>query len=202
MANNNSTLNMIASALVVDGLNNAMSQATKKTAAEIKKTQEFKDARKQATVDSMIWKTQLKAIKDANTGASDEDIENAAMSMGYNKPETETETVERLQQEFLNASKGDKAAEYAGQLMEANAAMGFVNGFENALANIDTAIQTPTPSYTTRTYYTGREQYEAHRAITRNNIENKRGASCAERIDSNMNAFSEHLEIFARKFKR
>lgn len=195
---NNSTLNMIASALVVDGLNNAMSQATKKTAAEIKKTQEFKDARKQATVDSMIWKTQLKAIKDANTGASDEDIENAAMAMGYNKPETETETVERLQQEFLNASKDDKAAEYAGQLMEANAAMGFVNGFENALAN----TPAPMPEPSQRVYYTARDQYEDHRAITLANRANKRGASAMERFDSNMNAFSEHLEVFARKFKR
>lgn len=61
----------------------------------------------------------------------------------------------------------------------------------------------PMPSTApSRTYYTAREQYESHRDITLRNSSAKRGASAAERLDCNLNAFSEHLEIFARKFKR
>ena len=62
--------------------------------------------------------------------------------------------------------------------------------------------QNPMPSCKPRSYYTAREQYESHRDITLRNSNNKRGASAAERLDCNLNAFSEHLEIFARKFKR
>ena len=78
-----------ASALVLNGMNTAMAQASKKTKAEIKKTEEFKQARKDAKTDAMIWATQIKAIKDANQTASDEDVEAAAMAMGYAKAETE-----------------------------------------------------------------------------------------------------------------
>lgn len=60
----------------------------------------------------------------------------------------------------------------------------------------------PMPSARPRTYYTAREQYESHRDITLRNSSAKRGASAAERLDCNLNAFSEHLEVFARKFKR
>lgn len=60
----------------------------------------------------------------------------------------------------------------------------------------------PMPSAKPRTYYTAREQYESHRDITLRNSSAKRGASAAERLDCNMNAFSEHLEVFARKFRR
>lgn len=70
------------------------------------------------------------------------------------------------------------------------------------LGNTFTSQQTPPSTAPSRTYYTAREQYEDHRAITLANRDNKRGASAAERLDCNLNAFSEHLEIFARKFKR
>lgn len=196
MANNNTFLNTIASAMIVNGINQAKSTCTKKTQAEVKKTDAFKEARKQARVDSMIWATQIKAVKDANPGAADEDIENAVLSMGYNKPETENETIERLQAVFLNDDQQAKVAEYADQIA------GMSDTLDSVANYNDAAIQTPTPSYTTRTYYTAREQYESHRDITLRNSSAKRGASAAERLDCNLNAFSEHLEIFARKFKR
>lgn len=195
MTNNNTFLNTIASAMIVNGINQAKSTATKKTQADVKKTEAFKEARKQARVDSMIWATQIKAVKDANPGAADEDVENAVLSMGYNKAETEAETIERLQAEFLNADQQAKVAEYADQIAGMSDTL-------SSVANYNDAIQTPPSTAPSRTYYTAREQYEDHRQITRNNIENKRGASAMERFDSNMNAFSEHLEVFARKFRR
>ena len=184
-----------ASALVLNGMNTAMAQATKKTKAEIKKTEEFKQARKDAKTDAMIWATQIKAIKDANPTAVDEDVEAAAMAMGYAKAETEDETVERLQAYFLRQEKDRLAGEYGENLAMVRA------GIREA-DNFDTTIPTPAPSTPSRTYYTAREQYESHRDITLANRANKRGASAAERFDSNMNAFSEHLEVFARKFRR
>lgn len=196
MANNNTFLNTIASAMIVNGINQAKSTCTKKTQAEVKKTDAFKEARKQARVDGMIWATQIKAVKDANPGAADEDIENAVLSMGYNKPETEAETVERLQASFLNDDQQAKVAEYADQIAGMSDTLGSVANYNDA------AIQTPTPSYTTRTYYSNRDQYEAHRAITRENFEAKKGASFEERCDLNKNAFSQHLDIIARKFRR
>ena len=105
-----------ASALVLNGMNTAMAQASKKTKAEIKKTEEFKQARKDAKTDAMIWATQIKAIKDANQTASDEDVEAAAMAMGYAKAETEDETIERLQEYFLRLEKDRLAGEYGENL--------------------------------------------------------------------------------------
>lgn len=195
MANNNTFLNTIASAMIVNGINQAKSTCTKKTQAEVKKTEAFKEARKQARVDSMIWATQIKAVKDANPGAADEDVENAVLSMGYNKPETEAETVERLQASFLNDDQQAKVAEYADQIVGMSDTL-------SSVANYNDAIQTPATTTPARNYYTARDQYEDHRAITLANRANKRGASAMERFDSNMNAFSEHLEVFARKFKR
>lgn len=197
MTNNNTFLNTIASAMIVNGINQAKSTVSKKTQADVKKTDAFKEARKQATIDSMIWKTQLKAIKDANPTASDEDIENAAMAMGYNKPETEAETVERLQAEFLNEDQQAKIAEYADQIAGMSDTLSSVANYNDAAT-----IQTPPSTAPSRAYYTAREQYESHRDITLRNRDNKRGTSAAERLDCNLNAFSEHLEIFARKFKR
>lgn len=187
-----------ASALVLNGMNTAMATATKKTKAEIKKTEEFQQARKDAKTDAMIWATQIKAIKDANQNASDEDVEAAAMAMGYAKAETEEETIERLQEYFLRQEKDRLAGEYGENLAMVRAGI-------RAADDFDTVIQTPatTPATTSgRVYYTARDQYEDHRAITLANRANKRGASAAERLDCNLNAFSEHLEIFARKFRR
>lgn len=185
-----------ASALILNGMNTAMAGATKKTKAEVKKTEEFKQARKDAKTDAMIWATQIKAIKDANQNASDEDVEAAAMAMGYAKAETEDETVERLQEYFLRQEKDRLAGEYGENLAMVR------NGIR-AADDFDVAMQTAPPSTApSRTYYTAREQYESHRDITLANRANKRGASAAERLDCNLNAFSEHLEVFARKFKR
>ena len=184
-----------ASALVLNGMNTAMAQASKKTKAEIKKTEEFKQARKDAKTDAMIWATQIKAIKDANQNASDEDVEAAAMAMGYAKAETEDETIERLQEYFLKQEKDRLAGEYGENLAMVRAGI-------RAADDFDTSFQAPSSTAPSRTYYTARDQYEDHRAITLANRANKRGASAMERFDSNMNAFSEHLEVFARKFKR
>lgn len=126
--------------------------------------------------------------------------------------------VEAPTKEYLDKIREDAEADEVDKNVEAfqsglsmmsmiNAAkdpIGAINAM-GSLGNISstfTTQQTPPSTAPSRTYYTAREQYEDHRAITLANRDNKRGASAAERLDCNLNAFSEHLEIFARKFKR
>ena len=180
-------------------LNCRLNSVPKRSVADIRKTDEFKASRKDAAVDTVIWNTQEKAVRDANANISAEDLEAAILAMGYNKPETEQETIERLQSEFLEVDKLTAYQQFRAELDESAKAVD-----EIAEDNIPTVYLTTNGTTTTsnRTYYTAREQYEAHRAITRENRERKRGASALERIDANMNAWSAHLEVYSRKFKR
>lgn len=193
--------NTIASAIA-----NVRANVKLRTATVIKKTEDFKNARMDAQTDEIVWTAQMANLKNANPKATVKQLEAAMEKMGYQKPESEQETIERLQQEFLIIDQNEAVAKYTddleeGMIMADMAAVELPDRYAESRGSYnDVATQTSTaPS---RTYYTGREQYEAHRAVTRDNIENKRGASAMERFDSNMNAFSQHLEIFARKFKR
>lgn len=184
-----------------NAINRRLNSVPKRTAAEIKKSDAFKDARRDAAVDTVIWNTQEKSVKDANANISAEDLEAAIIAMGYNKPETEAETIERLQAEFLEVDKAEAYCHFREELAESEKMI-------DELAednNIPTVYLTNAGTTTTtnnRVYYTAREQYEAHRAITRENRERKRGASALERVDANLNAWSAHLEVYSRKFKR
>jgi hypothetical protein len=126
--------------------------------------------------------------------------------------------VEAPTKEYLDKIREDAEADEVDKNVEAfqsglsmmsmiNAAkdpIGAINAM-GSLSNISNTFatqQTPPSTAPSRTYYTAREQYEDHRAITLANRDNKRGASAAERLDCNLNAFSEHLEVFARKFRR
>lgn len=181
-------------------LNSRLNGVPKRTAADIRKTEEFKQSRKDAAVDTVIWNTQEKAVKDANANISAEDLEAAIIAMGYNKPETEQETIERLQNEFLQVDQVTAYQQFREELAESEKA---VDEMAEDCSNIPTVyITAGTTTTNNRVYYTAREQYEAHRAITRENRERKRGASALERIDANMNAWSAHLEVYSRKFKR
>lgn len=126
--------------------------------------------------------------------------------------------VEAPTKEYLDKIREDAEADEVDKNVEAFQSglsmMSMINaakdpiGAINAMGTLGTLGNTfasqPTPPSTapSRTYYTAREQYEDHRSITIRNRDNKRGASAAERLDCNLNAFSEHLEVFARKFKR
>ena len=181
-----------------NAVNARLNSVPKRTAAEIKKSEEYKQSRRDAAVDTVVWKTQEKAVKDANPGISNEDLEAAIIAMGYDKPESEAETVERLQAEFLEVDKVEAYGQFRAELEESEKAVN-----EMAEDNIPTVYLTSNGTTTSnKTYYTAREQYEAHRSITRENRERKRGASALERIDANLNAWSAHLEVYSRKFKR
>ena len=182
-----------------NAVNTALNNVNKRNATEIKKTEEYKTARKDAAVDTVVWKTQEKAVKDANPGISNEDLENALLRMGFSKPESEQESIERLQDEFLAIDQAEAYQQFRAELAESEKAVDEIAEDSSIPTVYITNAGTTTSN---RTYYTAREQYEAHRAITRDNRERKRGASALERIDANMNAWSAHLEVYSRKFKR
>lgn len=186
--------NMImAASTLMNGRNGAIANVKDRTDAEIVATEEYKAARDAADCDEIAYNMIKANITAQNPNIDTKLLEKVAAKMGYPKPETVTETIERLRKEFRAIDEKEAVARYADEFSEAcKLAESMAYEEEHKL---------PEPARR-QYYYTGREQYEDHRQITRNNIEAKRGASCAERFDANMNAFSEHLEIFARRFKR
>lgn len=130
-------------------------------------------------------------------------------AINVNAPTTEYLDQIRKEAELEDIEKNAEAFESGLDIMtRLNAArnpIGTLNAFSQLtrMAESQGSYQSnPMPSARPRSYYTAREQYESHRDITLRNMDNKRGASAAERLDCNLNAFSEHLEVFARKFRR
>jgi len=130
-------------------------------------------------------------------------------AIGVNAPTSEYLDKIRKEAELEDIEKNAEAFEAGlGMMATLEAArnpigtLGAFNQLTRMAESQGTYQSNPMPSARPRTYYTAREQYEDHRDITLRNRDNKRGASAAERLDCNLNAFSEHLEIFARKFKR
>ena len=187
--------NMImAASTLMNGRNGAIANVKDRTDAEIIASEEYKAAREAADVDEIAYNMIKANIKAQNPSIDAKLLEKVAEKMGHPKPETITETIERLRKEFRSIDEKVAVAKYADEFSEAcKLAERMADEEEHKL---------PEPETRRQYYYTGREQYESHRQVTRDNIEAKRGASCAERFDANMNAFSEHLEIFARRFKR
>lgn len=172
-----------------NAINNAKATVKDRPDAEVKKTELYKQAVKDRKICKLVWDTEFNIIKNSNSNLKDEDVEEILVYKGFDKPETDDELLARIKGEFRRIDEAEAVANATDEI--------------NAYAEI--FDEEPTPSAPTsqgRTYYTARDQYEDHRSITLANRANKRGASAAERFDSNMNAFSEHLEIFARRFKR
>lgn len=185
---------IMAASTLMNGRNGAIANVKDRTDAEIIASEEYKAAREAADCDEIAYNVIKVNITAQNPNIDAKLLEKVAAKMGYAKPETVTETIARLRKEFRAIDEKEAVATYADEFSAAcKLAESMADEEEHRL---------PEPESRRQYYYTGREQYESHRQVTRNNIENKRGASCAERFDSNMNAFSEHLEIFARRFKR
>lgn len=122
------------------------------TKAEAKKTEAFKTAKAENNKKAIIFKTLISGVKSANSGISDADAEEAAISMGGEKPMTDDEIIDTIINADLITKKNEAKANVEETVGEA---MGFITGFAAQVAAADLEAQmkmmyapAPTPAPT------------------------------------------------------